>query len=83
MDMQTKRAYDQPDPADGYRVLVDRMWPRGLSREHAALDEWARDLAPSDELRRWYGHDPQRFEEFRRRYVDELRGQRESLAVLR
>ncbi|MGH3980769.1 MAG: DUF488 domain-containing protein, partial [Pseudonocardiaceae bacterium] len=83
MDMQTKRAYDQPDPADGYRVLVDRLGPRGLSREHAALDEWARDLAPSDELRRWYGHDPQRFEEFRRRYVDELRGQRESLAVLR
>lgn len=64
-------------------MLVDRIWPRGLSREDARIDEWAHDLAPSDSLRRWYGHDPGRFEEFRRRYVDELAGRRRRLSELR
>ena len=64
------RIYD-PDPG-GYRVLVDRLWPRGVSKDAAALDEWARDVAPSGDLRRWYGHDPSRFEEFARRYGEEL-----------
>lgn len=83
MDIQLKRAYEPAAAADGYRVLVDRLWPRGLPREEAHIDEWARDLAPSDPLRRWYGHDRQRFEEFRRRYVDELGERRAGLAELR
>lgn len=70
--IQIKRAYDPPDPADGHRILVDRVWPRGLSREALAVERWARDLAPSDDLRRWFGHDPSRWEEFRRRYRVEL-----------
>ncbi|MBI4298018.1 MAG: DUF488 family protein [Chloroflexi bacterium] len=69
-----KRIYEPPSPEDGYRVLVDRLWPRGLAREQACLDEWRRDLAPSDALRRWFGHDPLRWEEFRRRYREELQG---------
>ncbi len=70
--IQVRRAYDQPEPADGARVLVDRIWPRGISKDAARLEEWAKDVAPSTELRRWYGHDPDRFEEFRRRYLAEL-----------
>jgi uncharacterized protein YeaO (DUF488 family) len=83
VDIQLKRAYEPAEGADGYRVLVDGLWPRGLSREQARIDEWAQDLAPSDPLRRWYGHDPQRFEEFRRRYVAELGDKRARLAELR
>jgi uncharacterized protein YeaO (DUF488 family) len=67
-----RRAYDEPGQADGRRVLVDRVWPRGVSREQAAVDEWLRDAAPSDELRKWFGHAPERWEEFRRRYFREL-----------
>jgi len=67
-----RRAYDPPTRNDGYRVLIDRIWPRGVSRERARLDEWVRELAPSDELRRWFGHDPRRWEEFQRRYRAEL-----------
>lgn len=67
-----RRVYEQPTPDDGYRVLVDRLWPRGLSRERARLDAWLRDIAPSDELRRWYAHDSTRWREFQRRYRAEL-----------
>ena len=70
--IRVRRVYDEPEPADGARVLVDRLWPRGVSRQAAQLREWVRDVAPSDELRRWYGHDPGKFEEFRRRYLAEL-----------
>jgi uncharacterized protein YeaO (DUF488 family) len=73
IDVRIKRVYDPPEPGDGYRVLIDRLWPRGVSRQRARLDEWARELAPSDELRKWFGHDPERFSEFRRRYRRELR----------
>ena len=66
------RAYDQPTDHDGTRVLVDRLWPRGLTKAKAALDEWCKQIAPSTELRQWYGHDPARFPEFRRRYRNEL-----------
>ena len=66
------RVYDDPSPEDGRRVLVDRIWPRGLAKARAGIDEWAKGVAPSTELRRWYGHDPARFEEFRRRYRAEL-----------
>jgi uncharacterized protein YeaO (DUF488 family) len=71
-DIRIRRVYDQPGPADGERVLVDRVWPRGLRKADAKLDEWAKDLAPSTDLRKWYGHDPAKFSEFRRRYVAEL-----------
>jgi uncharacterized protein YeaO (DUF488 family) len=83
IDVRLKRAYEPAAPADGYRVLIDRLWPRGVSRERARLDEWERELAPSPELRRWFGHDPSRFDEFRRRYVEELRAQRPRIARLR
>ena len=78
-----KRAYEPVGDDDGYRVLIDRMWPRGVSKERARLDEWARELAPSTELRRWFGHDPERFEEFRRRYLEELAAEGEKLDELR
>jgi uncharacterized protein YeaO (DUF488 family) len=83
MEVRLKRAYEPPAASDGYRLLVDRLWPRGVKRAEARLDEWARELAPSVELRRWFGHDPGRFEEFRRRYTDELAGQEEKLRELR
>jgi uncharacterized protein YeaO (DUF488 family) len=83
MDIALKRAYEPAAGSDGYRVLVDRLWPRGVSRERARIDEWARDLAPSNELRTWFGHDPARFHEFRRRYVLELEGQTARLRDLR
>ena len=83
MPVRTKRVYEPPAKNDGYRVLVDRVWPRGLSRERAALDEWARELAPSAELRKWFGHKPERFDEFRRRYREELRAHQDELDALR
>jgi uncharacterized protein YeaO (DUF488 family) len=71
--VQVRRIYDPPESSDGTRVLVDRLWPRGVSKERAHLDEWAKDVAPSTELRKWYAHDPDRFPEFERRYRAELR----------
>jgi uncharacterized protein YeaO (DUF488 family) len=67
-----RRIYDEPNRSDGVRVLVDRVWPRGIKKENAHLDEWLPAVAPSTELRQWYGHDPERFAEFRRRYLAEL-----------
>lgn len=72
MNLLIKRVYEPAEHTDGYRILVDRLWPRGLSRERAALDEWLRDVAPSAELRKWFGHEPQRWAEFKRRYRAEL-----------
>ena len=83
MDVRLKRAYEPAAPADGYRVLIDRLWPRGVSRERARLDAWEKELAPSTELRQWFAHEPSRFGEFRRRYVEELRGERPRLTALR
>ena len=83
MALRLKRVYEPPEASDGYRVLVDRLWPRGVSKEEARLDEWARELAPSSELRRWFGHDPAKFDEFRRRYRDELDAHGEKLRDLR
>jgi uncharacterized protein YeaO (DUF488 family) len=71
-DIRVRRVYEEPSADDGARVLVDRLWPRGESKENAHLDEWAKDVAPSNELRMWYGHDPERFDEFRSRYEAEL-----------
>ncbi len=71
-----KRAYEAAAASDGRRVLVERLWPRGVTKARLRLDEWAKDVAPSAALRRWYGHDPERWPEFRRRYAAELRGNR-------
>jgi uncharacterized protein YeaO (DUF488 family) len=70
---EIRRIYDAADRGGGYRVLVDRLWPRGISKQEAALDEWSKDVAPDTQLRRWYGHDPLKFQEFAHRYRDELR----------
>lgn len=83
MDVRLKRAYDSAEPTDGYRVLIDRLWPRGVSRDRAKLDGWEKELAPSKDLRQWFGHEPDRFDEFRRRYIEELRSQRPRLTALR
>jgi len=80
--VKIKRVYDEPERGDGERILVDRLWPRGLSKRAAAVDQWTKELGPSDELRKWFGHDPARWREFRRRYLSELRGQRVTLAAL-
>ena len=74
MDIQLKRVYESPEESDGYRILTDRLWPRGISREKAALDLWAKDMAPSSELRKWFGHDPEKFEKFKKRNAEELSG---------
>jgi uncharacterized protein YeaO (DUF488 family) len=83
MDVRLKRAYEPASAEDGYRVLVDRLWPRGVSKRQAKLDEWEKELSPSSELREWFGHEPSRFPEFRRRYIDELRANRARLRELR
>jgi uncharacterized protein YeaO (DUF488 family) len=70
--IMARRVYDEPGSEDGYRVLVDRVWPRGLSKDRARLDEWCKQVAPSTDLRRWYAHDPTRFDDFVRRYRTEL-----------
>lgn len=80
---QLKRAYEPAAAEDGCRVLVERLWPRGVSKQRAAIDAWLKDVAPSTELRKWYGHDPDRWEEFRRRYWDELRSNRQAVDELR
>jgi len=82
-DVTAKRIYDEVSADDGYRVLIDHVWPRGVSRERAHLDEWARELAPSDSLRRWFDHVPDRFPSFRERYRAELAARAERLDTLR
>jgi uncharacterized protein YeaO (DUF488 family) len=72
-DVRVRRVYDEPEPDHGTRVLVDRIWPRGLTKDKARLDQWFKQAAPSTELRKWYSHDPERFEEFGRRYGEELK----------
>ncbi len=81
--VKIKRIYDPPASEDGRRVLVDRLWPRGVAREEARIDEWLQEIAPSDDLRKWFGHDPTRWEEFRNRYRHELEGHDDILARLR
>ncbi len=78
----TKRIYDPASLDDGYRVLVDRLWPRGVSKERAALDEWAKTVAPSTELRRWFAHDPAKFAEFTQRYADEIQSNPEVAYII-
>ena len=83
LDIRSKRIYEPAQPTDGYRVLIDHIWPRGVTRERARLDEWARALAPTDDLRRWFDHIPERFDEFRARYRDELATHDELIDELR
>lgn len=80
--LRLKRVYEPPAHSDGRRILVDRLWPRGLSRKNAAVDEWMKEIAPSAELRRWFGHDPQRWPEFKRRYKHELRAHADLVRVI-
>ena len=82
MKIQIKRVYDNPGENDGYRILVDRLWPRGISKEKAQINYWAKTLAPSNELRRWYGHDPEKWSEFKSRYFAELDGNPQSAKEL-
>ena len=72
MSIDLKRAYDEPEAGDGLRILVDRLWPRGVSKEQLQLDKWIKEVAPSDELRKWFNHDSEKFEEFKERYRQEL-----------
>ena len=78
-----KRVYDEPEPGDGTRVLVDRLWPRGLSKERAHIDLWLKEIAPSRELRTWFGHDPEKFAEFRRRYENEIASETGQTALVK
>jgi uncharacterized protein YeaO (DUF488 family) len=82
-NIRIKRAYEEPDREDGTRILVDRLWPRGLTKEKARVDLWLKDVAPSTELRKWFAHDPGKWEEFRSRYLEELKRNKEQLSLLR
>jgi uncharacterized protein YeaO (DUF488 family) len=82
MEIKIKRAFENPSDSDGYRILVDRLWPRGISKEKAKLDYWAKELSPSKELRKWYNHDPQKWLEFKSRYIAEIGGKTELLKEL-
>ena len=81
--IQIKRAYEEPHREDGTRILVDRLWPRGLTKEKARVDLWLKDVAPSTELRKWFAHDPTKWAEFRSRYIEELKRNSEQLSLLR
>jgi len=80
--IKVKRIYDTPSHEDGFRILVDRLWPRGLSRMRAEIDLWFKEIAPSPQLRRWYGHDPTKWKEFKQRYFTELEGKKELVKIL-
>ncbi len=81
--IRLKRVYEQPSQQDGIRVLVERLWPRGLTKERAAVDLWLKDVAPSPELRKWFGHDPARWDEFQKRYRQELRQKQDAVSLLK
>lgn len=81
--IKLKRVYEPPGPEDGCRVLVERLWPRGISKEKASLDLWLKDVAPSPELRTWFGHDPAKWDEFRKRYFEELKENEDAVDKLR
>ena len=83
MKIKLKRVYEEPDPADGTRILVDRLWPRGLTKEKAHVDLWLKEVAPSNELRKWFAHDPARWAEFKTRYRAELKHNSEQVALLK
>jgi len=81
--VKIKRAYDKVAPDDGERILVDRLWPRGIKKDEAKIDEWIKEIAPSNELRKWFAHDPSKWKEFKKRYLDELKNQSNIIARLK
>ena len=83
MKVNLKRVYEKPAKEDGIRVLVDRLWPRGLTKQKAKIDLWLKDIAPSNELRKWFGHDPEKWKEFRKRYQKELKENKEQIEILK
>ena len=83
MAIRLKRAYDRPTRSDGFRVLVDRVWPRGVTKEQLKMDMWLKNIAPSTQLRKWFGHDPEKWKEFRKRYFKELDSHPEEIRLLR
>ena len=83
MKIQIKRVYEEPKESDGTRILVDRLWPRGLTKERARVDVWLKEIAPSNELRKWFAHDPKKWMEFQARYKDELKAHAEQLTQLK
>ncbi len=83
MDIHIKRIYEQPAKDDGYRLLVDRVWPRGMTKEHAHVDEWLKNIGPTTELRKWFGHVPEKYPEFKKRYVKELHAMAADLEKVR
>lgn len=83
MSVKIKRVYEKPDKEDGFRVLVDRLWPRGLTKEKAAVDLWLKEIAPSNELRKWFGHEPEKWPEFRKKYLQELKENEEPVLILK
>jgi uncharacterized protein YeaO (DUF488 family) len=83
INLDLKRVYDQPKRTDGFRILVDRLWPRGMSKDRAKVDLWLKEISPSNELRKWYGHDPAKWAEFKKRYFQEIQGRREEFDLPR
>ena len=83
MSINLKRIYEPPEKGDGFRIMVDRLWPRGLTKQKAAIDLWLKDIAPSTELRKWFGHDPEKWKEFQKKYLKELKENNEAVSVLR
>lgn len=81
--LSLKRVYDTPNPDDGFRILTDRLWPRGLSKERAKVDLWAKDIAPSGDLRKWFGHEPEKWTEFKKRYRAELDANKDAVDAVR
>ena len=83
MKTKIKRVYEKPAKEDGFRILADRLWPRGLTKEKASVDLWLKDIAPSTELRKWFGHDPEKWNEFKKKYVAELKKNKETVSILK
>lgn len=82
-NIKLKRVYEKPEKSDGFRILIDRLWPRGLSKEKAKINLWLKDIAPSNDLRKWFGHDPAKWSEFQKRYRKELQTNREAIKQLK
>ena len=83
MSIKIKRVYEKPEKTDGFRILVDRLWPRGLTKEKTAADLWLKEIAPSTELRKWFGHDPDKWPEFKKKYLEELKENKEPVSILK
>lgn len=83
MNIKIKRVYEKPEKEDGFRILVDRLWPRGLTKEKADLDLWLKEIAPSTELRKWFGHEPEKWKEFKKKYRKELKENKEAVSILK